>query len=67
MHATPAFEGNRRHPQMQYHEKQIAYEPPALTVLGTVHGLTEGVPGGTIPDCLNVNHNTVSGAPGDCR
>jgi hypothetical protein len=52
---------------MQYDEKQIAYEPPALTVLGTVHGLTEGVPGGTIPDCLNVNHNTVSGAPGDCR
>ena len=51
---------------MQSDTKQIAYEPPALQVLGTVHGLTEGTPGGKVPDCLNVNHDTVSGAPGAC-
>jgi hypothetical protein len=51
---------------MQQDNTQFVYEPPALKVLGTVHGLTEGTPGGQVPDCLNINHNTVSGAPGDC-
>jgi hypothetical protein len=51
---------------MRYSEEHVAYEAPTLRVLGTVHGLTEGTPGGDIPDCLNVNHDTVSGAPGDC-
>lgn len=52
---------------MRNREEHVAYETPTLKVLGTVHGLTEGLPGGPVPDCLNVNHNTVSGAPGDCR
>jgi hypothetical protein len=41
--------------------KKSTYEPPVLTVLGTVHGLTEGPIPGTLPDALNPNHNTISG------
>ncbi len=37
------------------------YEPPVLTVLGAVHDLTEGTPGGPVPDALNPNHLTISG------
>ena len=43
------------------------YEAPALRVLGTVHGLTEAYPNGSVPDCLAINHHTLSnGLPSDC-
>lgn len=41
-------------------EGKSTYEPPVLTVLGPVHDLTEGFPGGPLPDALNPNHNTIS-------
>ena len=44
-----------------------SYEPPTLNILGTVHGLTESYPGGSVPDCLAINHHTLSNSPpGDC-
>jgi hypothetical protein len=45
---------------MKSTDKTSTYEPPVLTVLGSVHDLTEGFPGGPFPDALNPNHNTVS-------
>lgn len=48
---------------MRDSETKKPYEPPALTVLGTVHGLTESYPGGSVPDCLAINHHTLSNAP----
>jgi hypothetical protein len=42
-------------------EVRSTYESPVLTVLGAVHDLTEGFPGGPVPDALNPNHNTISG------
>jgi hypothetical protein len=41
-------------------DKTSTYEPPVLTVLGSVHDLTEGFPAGPLPDALNINHNSVS-------
>ncbi len=49
---------------MKSTEDRSTYEPPVLTVLGAVHDLTEGTPGGTVPDSFNINHPTISGAPG---
>jgi hypothetical protein len=46
---------------MKSTEEKSTYESPVLTVLGTVHDLTEGFPGGPLPDALNPNHNTISG------
>jgi hypothetical protein len=37
------------------------YLPPAIVVLGRVHELTLGLPGGSAPDALAINHATVSG------
>ena len=50
-------------PPVRDSETKKPYEPPALTVLGTVHGLTESYPGGSVPDCLAINHHTLSNAP----
>jgi hypothetical protein len=45
---------------MKSTEGKSTYEPPVLTVLGAVHDLTEGTPGGPVPDALNPNHDTIS-------
>ncbi|MDX6407679.1 MAG: hypothetical protein QOE13_750 [Gaiellaceae bacterium] len=37
------------------------YAPPTIVVLGLVHELTRGLPGGSAPDALAINHMTVSG------
>jgi hypothetical protein len=40
--------------------KKIAYERPTLKMVGTVYGLTEGIPGGTVPDAVLILHPRIS-------
>jgi hypothetical protein len=46
-------------------EESMTYEPPVLRVLGEVHALTEGLPGGQFPDASLPAHpcNISPGCP----